>query len=352
MKDASKVLSPAYCSKVDQETSEKEWKKLDKSKQKKWTQDFIKTSLEAWAMVVDNANETVAKITAVKDSMKTAIEGMEKIIEDKRKSNTQLTDAERAWIKKGQTVIDGSAGAVDALTDQFSKFSPMAARGEYFASPLKVGAISKDQVNAIKAARSKGIDLGNDFGKSGVLTRRMEEFRKRWAVLIAELDGLQKRISGESHQWAANLTKQIKAFADGNEKWSQDLEAMIGKVSRNITGLLGLIENTTPKGFGPSLVKAVKLKVSEKARTKAAFDAVGVSAYLNNMRTFLKEAKGSLKTRLVEFKSLNEQLKDAGEHAEPFRKTLATIGVKLVEQQKTIDELAVSVDEAISAAGK
>jgi hypothetical protein len=64
----------------------------------------------------------------------------------------------------------------------------------------------------------------------------------------------------------------------------------------------------------------------------------------------LKPAKGSLKTRLTEYQSLNASLKDAGPYADPQRKKLAELGKQLADYQKDVDALALQVNEAVKAA--
>jgi len=348
MQDAGKLLSAAWVAQTDKEA--KLWKTWGKAKQKKWSQDDLALSLKAFGLVLDNAKETLTKINVVRDAMKTALDGTEKIIAVKRQKSEPLSDAERAWIGKAKATIDGSAKVVDALTKTFSDNSPFAGRGDYHKGPLADGAIGADFPAKIMAARTAGIDPGNEFGESGPVTLRRDEYLKRWDVLMKELDALEKQRSGTAQEWAAAVNNQLEDFQASNEKQAFDLDTTISKVQRNVTNILGKVDASTPKGFGAALVKAVKLKVSAKAKGKADDDLKALHVCLKGAADTLKQAKGSLKTRTSEFQSLTAQLKDAGPHAEPQRKTLAALGAKLGEYQTTIDGLVVQVDEATAAA--
>ncbi len=348
MQDAGKLLSSSWVSQTDKE-SQKDWKTWDKSKQKKWSQDYLNLSLKAFSMVLDNAKETLTKVGAVKDSVKTAIDGTEKIVESKPKKNEPPSDGERSWIAKAKATVEGSAKLIDDAVKVFSDNSPMAGRGDYYKTPLAAGAIGADVPAMIMAARKASIDVGNEFGKSGPAIIRVEEYRKRWAILMAELDGLEKQRSGKTQEWAVAINKQLKDFQAGNEKWAFDLDTSLSKIARNLQNSLGKIDES-PKGFGASLARAIKLKVSSKAKDKAADDLKALQIYLKNAADNLKAAKGSLKTRLTEFQSLTVSLKDAGPYADPQRRALAALGVKLTEYQKSIDTLVVQVDAAAAAA--
>ncbi|MEO7010184.1 MAG: hypothetical protein ABI156_13630 [Caldimonas sp.] len=348
MQDAGKLLSSAWVAQTDKE-AQKDWKAWDKTKQKKWSQDYLNLSLKAFGIVLDNAKETLGKVGAIKDSVKTAIDGTEKIVESKRKKNTPLSDAERTWIAKSKATVADSAKLADDAIKAFSDHSPMAGRIDYYKGALAAGAIGADVPAKIMATRKASIDVGAEFGKSGPAIIRLEEYRKRWAILMAELSGLEKQRSGNVQEWALAINKQLKDFQAGNEKWAFALDGIISKIARNLQNTLGKIDET-PKGFGASLAQAIKVKVSSKAKGKAADDLMALKIYLKNTADNLKAAKGSLKTRLVEFQSLTVSLKDAGPYADPQRKVLAALGLKLAEYQKSVDTLVVQVDAAAAAA--
>jgi len=349
MEDANKHLSKSWVEKTTKEAMG-EFKKWDKHKQKKWVDEYLEVSLKAYGVVLDNARETLNKINAIKDSAKTAIDGTEKIVESQRNNNEPLSDAARKWIEKSKATVEGSEQAVEDLISAFSDSSPMAGREDYFKKAVDAKALTKDDVDKIKAARKEGIDVGNEFGKSGPTMKRLEEYRKRWAILTAELDGFEKQRTGKVQEWAVAINKQLKEFADGQAKWDDDLRTTISKINRNLEGLLGKMEATDPKGFGSSLMKAIKVKLSSKAKEQAQQDLAGLHMYMKLLEDFLKTAKGTFKTRLTEFQSLTVSLKDAGPYAEPQRKTLAALGTKLAEQKKSIEELDATAKEAIATA--
>lgn len=354
MKNAAAVLSTSWVNKTDKEAEE--WGTWDKKKQKKWTDEYLKTSLEVWAMVVANATEAQGRISTIKDHMKAVVDGAEKLLAARRKSNTPLSDEERSFLKKGEATILGAQAAVSAVTEEYSKNSPFAGRAGYFDVALNKGALTKPMVDKIKAARARSIDIGATFGKAGPLTARMEEYRKRWGVLKAELDGLEKQRDGKAHEWAADLTRRIKAFADSNAAWEHSLETELGKVSGNLERLHAHVDATSPKSFGDALLKGLKATFDSKARAQAkeenARNAIAVKAYLGNLANFLKASKGTLKTRLMEFKALSASIDDVGPNGAPFKKVLAPLGLKLAEHQKTIDQLVVDVAAAVKLAGK
>ena len=350
MQDAGKVLTDAWVKKTDKE-AETDFKSWDKTRQKKWQQDYLVLSLKAFEMALANAKETLGKINAIKDSVKTAIDGTEKIIAAKRKSNEPLSDAERGWIAKAKGSVEGSEAAVNALTKTLSENSPFAGRGDYYKKPLEAGAIPADMPGKIRTARQASIDVGNEFGKSGPTTNRLAEYRARWIVLAKELDGLGKQRSGNQQEWALAINKQLKEFQVGNEKWESDLTFTLSKVAGSLKNALGVID-ANPKNFGASLAKAIKIKMSSKAKDKASDDAKNVKLNLKMGQDRLKEAKGSLKTRLTEYNSLEAQLKDAGPFAEPQRKVLAALGKKLADLQATVQTVAKNVDDAAALASK
>jgi len=350
MQNAGAVLTDAWVKQKDAEAAD--FKKWDKKKQTQWQVDYLSLSLRAFKMAQENATEAKSRISAVRDGMKTALEGVDKIIKDKRAKNEPLSDAERAWIAKGKQTIEGSDAAIAAIIKSYSDNSPFAGRLDYYAGVIKAGALPADAANKIKAVRLPSIDIGNEFGKSGPLTQRIAEYRARWAVLMKEVDGLAKQNAGKGPEWAKQLNDQLKAFQAGMDTWSTDLDATVGKVSRNLTNALGKIDSSTPKNFGASLLKAIKTKASSKEKDKAKNDAENIKLNLKMGQDRLKEAKGSLKTRTMEYKSLEAQLKDAGPYAEPQRKVLAALGTKLAAHQSTVDALAKDIDGAVAAAGK
>lgn len=351
MKNADAILTKAWVVKTDKEATT-EWAKWDKSRQKKWSDEYLKTSLEAWGVVADNATEAATRITAIKNSMKLAVDGAEKILEASRKSGQPLGDAQRSWLDKAADTIEGSEAAVDAITEEFSRNSPFAGRLDYYSTALEKGALTKAAVEKIRAVRAKGIDIGNTYGKSGPLTLRMEEYRKRWTVLQAELQGLEKQRAGQAQEWAASLTKRIHAFVAGDVEWQAELQFALKKVTDNIGFLTGHLDRTEPKNFGAALLKSLKVKVDAKAKAKSELDAKATQTYLVRLAATIKSSKGKLKTRVMEFKALSESIKDAGHHGEPFVKMLAPIGLKLAEHQKTIDALVKDVDTAVQLAGR
>ncbi len=351
MKNAAAILTKAWVTKTDKEATT-EWAKWDKSRQKKWSDEYLKTSLEVWGMVADNATESATRITAIKNSMKLAVDGAEKILEASRKSGQPLGDAQRSWLDKAADTIEGSKAAVGAITEEFSRNSPFAGRLGYYDTPLEKGALTKAAVDKIKAARAKSIDIGDTYGKAGPLTLRMEEYRKRWTVLQAELQGLEKQRAGQAQEWAASLTKRIHAFVAGDVEWQADLQFALKKVTENIGYLTGHLDSTEPKNFGAALLKSLKVKVDAKAKAKSEKDAKTTQNFLVRLAGALKLSKGKLKTRVMEFKALSESIKGAGPHGEPFVKMLAPIGLKLAEHQKTVDGLVKDVDAAIQLAGK
>ncbi len=350
MQNAGELLSDAWVAQMDQEA--KDYKTWDKARQKKWSQDYLALSLRAFGMALDNAKETLSRINAVRDAVKLAIDGADKIVAAKRKKNDPLSDAERAWLAKAKAAVDGSAAKVESLTKAYTDNSPFAGRLDYYRTAVAEGALGSDVPAKIMAARKQSIDVGNEFGKAGPVVLRLAEYRKRWEVLAKEIDGLARQRSGKVQDWAVAINQQIKDFEAGNEKWLFDFETVLGNVARNIEGAVGKLDAKNPKGFGASLVKAVKLKVSAKAKDKASGDTKALQTFLKAGADKLKIAKGSLKTRFVELQSLNAQLKDVGPAAEPQRKLLAGIGKKLDEHQQTIDALVTQLDEAVAAARK
>ncbi len=352
MKNAAALHTSSWVSQTKKEANE-QFKKWDSAKKKKWQTDYMAHCSQTAAMILENAQETLSKANALKDSMKAGLDGMEKIIQAQRNKSVPLTDGERAWIQKTKKTIEESPAQFAAFTKAYSDNSPFAYRDGFMEDPLKDGALTADMVSKIKAERLVGINTGNEFGKQSPVVARLAEYRQRWTILENELQTLEQTRGGNPQQAAAELTKQIKELQAGNVKWETDFANDIGKLVSNIEGHFeggGKVEKG--KGFGASLVKSVKLLVSAKAKAKdkkAISDKqITIKAKLDKWTTDLKGVKGALKTRLMAEESLSASLSQFGPAADPFRKMLADIKAGLNMRQTEVDALILQVNEAIN----
>jgi hypothetical protein len=352
MKNAAALLTPQWVAqqKVESETLFKTW---GSSEQKKWQIAYLQRCGQSSAMVLENGQETVTKLNALKAKVKTAIDGTEKIVEAQRKKSQHLSDAEHGFLEKAKAVVDGSAAEFAALTKAFSDNSPMAFRENFMDGAAAAGALTSEMVAKIKGARKPGIDISNEFGKQSPIVARMAEYRERWAILSSELSRLDKMRTAQGHEVHLQLTQQIKELKAGNEKWETDFANDIGKLVSNISSFFdGKIDKGDDKSFGASLMKNVKLMVSSKAKAKdkkaIADKQIQVKMKLDKWTTDIKGIKGALKTRLMAHESLTASLKTMGPQADPFRKILADVGKALATRQDEVDALMVQVSDAIT----
>lgn len=361
MKDAAKFHTQAWVKKTTIEAGDKNnpglYKKWESKKQKQWQADYMDHCAQVAAMVVENATETLQKANTLKDKCKRAMDGLEKIVEAKRKKSTPMSDAEIDWVEKGKSVIEGSTAEFVAMVKAYSDNTPMALRENFMDGLDKDGAVTAQMATKIKTSRKAGIDIGNEFGKQSAVVARLAEYRQRWEILSTELSRLEKAATGKPQESAAELTKLIKDLQAGNEKWEQDFTNNIGKLVSNVEeyfkALKIKIDKDNDKSFGDSLLKNVKLLVSakEKAKDKKALSdqQIQVKMKLDKWTTDLKGVKGGLKTRKMAHQSLTASLQNAGPNAEPFRKILVGIGSALDKRDTEVDALADKVKAAVAA---
>lgn len=365
MQDATNLVTPSWVAERDKEA--KACKTWDKAKLKKWQDDYLKTSLLCAKIVLENGQETVQKLDALKVQMKGALEIAEKLVQQKRKANSPLSDAESDYIEKAQSVIGNGDKAFKALVAQYTAKVPDAQngafRGSFWAYSMESGAVTEAMKAAIMAGRKRGIDLSNEFGKTSPLVAQFAEYPKRFAILQTELKNLQKLASGKSAEWAADITQQIKALEAGNVQWTDDLDAQIAMTANKLKSVfdnIGKLDSGSSKSFGASLVKNAKLMMSNKAKEKdekklKAAETARSSAE-NQLITVpgkLKLLKGGLKTRKKERESLLASLdKVSDEMAAPFRKMLDVVGKSLNEREVQIDDLDQQMSEALAVLRK
>ena len=354
MKNLNAFVSDAWVKQTD--AIAEKWESVPAAQKKTFSSDYLKRCLDAGEAALSNGKEVLTKVNTLRDGGKQAMDGIEKIVADCRKANRHLSDAERDWVKKGKTTIDAMTPEFQRLTTEFTSNMPVIFRGSFWTVPLKKGAIDQKMVDKISAKRLEGINVSNEFGKQSAVVARMQEYAKRYPILMAELIQMQKDREGKGHEGTAELTKKIAALEAGNKVWDAALEQNIGKLVSSISSYFDGKIDKDKKGFGASLVKNVKLLVSAKEKAKdknkAKADAMMVQTKLTAWPAQIKAIKGDLKTRRMEHESLTAQLKNAGEHAEPFRKMLATIGTTLQTRETDVDAMAKQVDEALAAIKK
>ncbi len=357
MKNLNTFVSDAWVNQTDAVVEK--WDALPSDKKKTFTADYLKRSLDAGQVGLDNAQEAITKINTLRDDGKNTMDGIEKIVADMRKANRPLSDAERAWVVKGKTTIAGMLTEWARVQAEFTANMPVIFRGPYWGNVLKKGAIDQKMVDQIIARRKQGIDISNDFGKQSPVVARMQEYAKRYPILAAELAQAEKDRTGKGHEGTGELVKKIAALEAGNKAWDDALTSNIGKLVNSISEyfkIAKIIIDKDKKGFGASLLKGVKLLVSDKEKAKdkakASANQMNVAVKMKTWPAMIKAIKGDLKTRHMEHESLTAQLKNAGPQADPFRKMLTTIGATLGARQIDIDALAKQVDEALAAISK
>jgi hypothetical protein len=345
MKDVSKILSNSQLAKWTKETAKPAWTNLSSTEKKKWTADFMKVQLTAWSHVEENAKEMVEAFGEVKLGMKSAVDAFEKLIEKKRKEPTQLSSTEERNIATGKKVIAQGLQKAEEIESEFDRNSPhVSFREEFMKVFLDEGAITARDVLAIKKLRSAGIDLSNVCGKQGMESKRLMEYVARWGILEKELAGLQNRIKGMSQDWASDLIKQINEYDSIFETVTLEIDKGIERVNGNITVGGALMDAMNPKRFIAGLKKSFASK--DKKAIQAAKNIKALSAAMVMMASKLKSAKGTLKTLNIELKSLESQIKEAGELGKPFAQKLAPRRVKLDDLDNQLVQLAAVAEES------